>query len=57
MHKHKALHVSEGKSRDIEICECGATRIVSLHPRIYQEWHTCKLCTHPWGLGVNNGKR
>lgn len=33
----------------IECCECGATRRVYAD-RPPETWHTCKLCTHPWGL-------
>lgn len=32
-----------------ECCECGATRRVE-HGKPPEAWHTCKLCTHPWGL-------
>lgn len=30
-------------------CRCGATRRVE-KGKADVGWHTCKLCTHPWGL-------
>ena len=31
----------------VDVCECGATRDVR---NGMSAWHTCHLCTHPWGL-------
>jgi hypothetical protein len=32
-------------------CACGASRKEDLQGRPLEGWHTCVLCTHPWGRG------
>lgn len=35
----------------IDVCECGATtRTYNRSEAPPKHWHTCVLCTHPWGL-------
>jgi hypothetical protein len=39
----------------VEACECGATR--ENHPNESPgAWHTCNLCTHPWGIGLHTSQ-
>lgn len=54
-HLHSVEHVVQfpsGKTQ--EICECGASRYVFRGQA--DAWHTCKLCTHPWGLAEGQGE-
>lgn len=49
-HTHKTQHpvrITESELRT-EVCECGATRQTK-HGERPKKWHTCTLCTHPWG--------
>jgi hypothetical protein len=49
-HEHEALRSARyDNGTVIEVCECGATRI-TLRDQQALPWHTCELCTHPWGL-------
>ena len=55
LHSPKSKSVTEGGTV-YEVCECGATRVyqnISTAEHILaQPWHTCELCTHPYGRGV-----
>ncbi len=33
-----------------EICDCGATRKLDKTTKSDSPWHTCRLCTHAYGL-------
>jgi hypothetical protein len=49
-HTHAPEHsVRFPSGRVQDICECGASRITDAKGRV-ESWHTCRLCTHPWGL-------
>ena len=48
-HTHAPEHAVQFPSGTVQqICECGASRY--LVKGVAQPWHTCALCTHPWGL-------
>jgi hypothetical protein len=54
-HTHEPEHsVRFPSGRVQDICECGASRITDAKGRVEMTktgaWHTCHLCTHPWGL-------
>ena len=47
-HKHAPDSPTAGKW---EVCACGATREAPTRERpAGGAWHTCKLCTHAFGL-------
>ena len=48
-HKHAAEHTSIGESRNLEICDCGASRYTDKQGKPTEPWHTCVLCTHEYG--------
>lgn len=50
-HKHKAEHRSVTNSGTLtEVCACGATRVSGVKDTKRGTWHTCRRCTHPWGI-------
>lgn len=50
-HAHAAEHVTRLDGGTVyEVCACGATRVSRPTDRPSElRWHTCVLCTHPWG--------
>ena len=48
-HEHCATHVSRIDGGVVyEVCDCGATRRIE-PGKPAPSWHTCELCTHPYG--------
>lgn len=49
-HRHKAAHFSRTHNgTTYEVCDCGAVKRTPDGERA-AKWHTCALCTHPYGL-------
>ena len=48
-HTHETKYTSYMSERKyIDVCDCGASR--ERTDRYSSSWHTCLLCTHPYGL-------
>ncbi len=47
-HTHEPASEMRMDTYSVEICECGASRYV--RKGVPEPWHTCALCTHPYGM-------
>ncbi len=59
MHIHKAEHTVNCNDGIVyEVCNCGASR--RYEAKYFKDniipWHTCKTCTHSYGLKENKNK-